>query len=137
MRTFNSFVVIVMAAGLLLSANCAKKASGTETVQTSATVNPVTVLVRNRNTGMLAVDGILCQVHLLTTEKAAELKDRLRLHTDESLQIIDESSSEYRSPAGDKETPTPVAWENDPKNFDFFVSWTIDSVEQRKRNFNA
>lgn len=102
-----------------------------------ATKDPVRLLVRNRNTGMLAVDGILFQVHLLTAEKAEELSGRLRLRSDDNIDVQEESGIEYRSPGGGKETPTPVAWRNDPKDFDFLVTWTMDSVEQKKSSFNA
>lgn len=123
---------------VLVLAGCAKKDVDAGSAPTSGeAVKPVRVLVRQKNTGMLAVDGILFQVHLMTTEKATELKERLRLQPSDTLNIQEESGIEYRSPAGDKETPTPVTWKADPKDFDFLVTWTVDSVEQRKSSFNA
>ena len=134
-----SFFLTIGALAVLTGVGCTKDTSDTAVNSTAAAGTPqsIKVLVRNRNTGMLAVDGFLFQVHLLTTSQSDGLKDQLLLGTGPTVSIQDESGMEYRSPAGDKETPTPVTWKFDPKDFDFFVTWTVDSVEQRKANFNA
>jgi hypothetical protein len=132
------FLTTGLLAVLITITSCAEdtREAGTSP-PAAAAPQAIKVLVRNRNTGMLAVDGFLFQVHMLTTANSEGLKDQLWLKSDPTMNVQDENGLEYRSPAGDKQTPTPIVWRLDPKDFDFFVTWTVDSVEQKKANFNA
>ncbi len=134
----HAFLGLGTIAVFLTVSNCTEYATNTATNATAAaTPQPVRVLLRNRNTGMLAVDGFLFQVHLLTTADNEDLKDQLMLRSGPTMSVQEEGGMEYRSPAGDKQTPTPVTWTFDPKDFDFFITWTVDSVEQKKVRFGA
>lgn len=133
----SSIAKVCLLAFVALSVSCGSDAGETAN-GTPASSNEARskVLVRNRNTGNLAVDGLLFQVHMLTAASGEDLKDQLWLRSDPAIEVREESGMEYRSPAGEKETPTPVAWKLDPKDFDFFVTWTVDSIEQKKSSFN-
>lgn len=104
-------------------------------VKNLPTSEPVKVLVQERYTGLLAIDGLA----FLTTYMATEIKDEVKrtttLDSGNGLVVEPEVQMEIKTPA-DKKPRSPEPWKKDPKGFDFVLEWNKEWTEHEKKAFS-
>jgi hypothetical protein len=105
--------------------------------------NSVKILIRERDTGVLAIDGMLYRLVMKTSEeKNPELKESVNINSGAHIKVEQEYSSEILDPYEDAKKskvglhsqakPKPPAWSKDPKAFEFVLNWTQDWMEHSK-----
>jgi len=100
-------------------------------VSTGCAGNPVKILVRKHDTGVLAFDGGAFHLHVMLAAGKDDIKQSTMLVSDRRIMVEEEYSITIRSPVKDNEQKA-AEWKKDPKNFDYLVSWTIESDEHTK-----
>lgn len=100
-------------------------------VSTGCTGDPVKILVRKHDTGVLALDGGVFHMHVMLAAGKDDIKESTMLVSDRRIRVEDEYSITLRSPVKGAEQKA-AEWKKDPKNFDYLVSWTIESDEHTK-----
>ncbi len=100
-------------------------------VSTGCTGDSVKILVRKHDTGVLAFDGGAFHLHVMLAAGKDDIKQSTMLVSDRRIIVEEEYSISLRSPVKRDEQKT-AEWKKDPKNFDYLVSWTIESNEHTK-----
>jgi hypothetical protein len=89
------------------------------------------LLVRERLTGVLAVDGLTFYIRCRDAETNDKGESTV-LSSGDGLNVQSESHSEFKDPVTKKAASTPQAWAKDPKDFDFQLDWDKDLNEHAK-----
>jgi hypothetical protein len=100
-------------------------------VNTGCTGDPVKILVRKHDTGVLALDGGVFHMHVMLAAGKDDIKQSTMLVSDRRIKVEEEYSITLRSPVKGAEQKA-AEWKKDPKTFDYLVSWTINSDEHTK-----
>ena len=100
-------------------------------VSTGCAGDPVKILVRKHDTGVLALDGGLFHTHVMLAAGKDDIKESTMLVSDRRIRVEEEYSITLRNPVKGTEQKA-AEWKKDPKNFDYLVSWTINSDEHTK-----
>ena len=100
-------------------------------VSSGCTGDPVKILVRKHDTGVLALDGGTFHLQVMLAAGKDDIKQSTMLVSDQRIVVEEEYSITLRSPVKGQEQKA-AEWKRDPKNFDYLVSWTIESDEHTK-----
>ena len=139
MRKTKMILVFASILAGLMTVGCTTSRSG-EAGESNSVIKPapVKILVRRRDNGILAVDGVILQIKLLSAALEYQPLSDIELASDDMMAVEQETTSEMRSPADEKVVlAAPSPWTRDPSTFDFVVSWTVNSVERRKSSLGG
>ncbi len=133
-KTISTVVVLMITAGLTA---CASKQPPVEANKATAanTSSPFTptakVLARERNTGVVAMDGLTSVMNYIATGVKDEVRRSTVFESGQGLDVQSEGHTEIKLPV-DKKSSSPAAWTRNPKDFDFLVNWEINWTEHQK-----
>jgi hypothetical protein len=122
------------------------KPETTKAVKTEGAVatdpNAAKVLIRRRETGVLALDGTLFGLYLAGAVENPEVKESVDINSGGHIKVEQEYSSEIRGPVDNAQKskvglplraePKPAAWSKDVRAFEFVLNWTLDWKEHPK-----
>jgi len=125
-------ILICVVAIALVACSCGRQGGKGDTTGSSPAIKPVRVLVRERNSGVVAADGLLFIMSYTLAMTKDQEKQATELTSETGLSVEPESHAEFRSPVDNKPLSSPANWKNDPKNFDFLLDWNMDWTEHSK-----